>query len=62
MSRNVRSGMSLADWLVVSVMVHYVIIGILYAWQQSQPLLLGLYGSYAVANVFLILLAQSARR
>lgn len=48
--------MSLADWLVVSVALHYVAIGILYA-MQGQPLLLGLYCSYAVANGFLIALA-----
>lgn len=54
--------MSLADYLVVSVMVHYVVIGVLYAYQQSQPLFLGLYGAYAVANVFLILLAQLPNR
>lgn len=51
--------MSLADWLVVSVTVHYVLIGVLYASQQGQPLLLGLYGSYALANVFLILIARA---
>lgn len=54
--------MSLADWLVVSVTLHYVAIGILYAAQQKQPLLLGLYMAYATANVFLILLAQSVSR
>lgn len=53
--------MSLADWLVVSVTAHYVVIGALYAWQQGQPLLFGLYGCYAAANCFLILLAQRAR-
>ena len=54
--------MSLADWLVVSVTFHYVLIGILYAVQQGQPLMLGLYGSYALANCFLILIAQALRR
>jgi hypothetical protein len=54
--------MSLADWLVVSVTVHYVLIGFLYAYQQNQPLLLGLYGCYAGANVFLILMAQKVAR
>lgn len=52
--------MSLADWLVVSVMLHYIAIGVLYYVQQGQLLLLGLYGCYAAANVFLILLAQKA--
>jgi hypothetical protein len=52
---------SLADWLVVSVTIHYVLIGILYAIQQGQPLLLGLYGMYAGANVFLILIAQKVQ-
>jgi len=55
-------GLSLADWLVVSVMAHYIVIGILYASQQNQPLLLGLYGCYAAANVFLILIAQAVAR
>lgn len=50
--------MSLADWLVVSVTLHYLVIGALYAWQQGQPLLFGLYACYSCANVFLILLAQ----
>jgi len=51
--------LSLADWLVVSVTFHYVLIGALYWQQQGQPLMLGLYGSYALANVFLILIAQA---
>ena len=54
--------MSLADWLVVSVTFHYVLIGALYAVQQGQPLMLGLYGCYAAANGFLILIAQAMRR
>lgn len=54
--------MSLADWLVASVTVHYVVIGAMYAWQQGQPLLFGLYTAYATANVFLILLAQKVGR
>lgn len=54
--------MSLADWLVVSVTFHYVLIGVLYWQQQGQPLMLGLYGAYALANVFLILIAQALRR
>ncbi len=54
--------MSLADWLVVSVMVHYVLIGILLAIQDRTPLMLGLYWSYAAANVFLILIGQALRR
>jgi hypothetical protein len=53
--------MSLADWLVVSVMGHYVLIGWLYFQDQRSALLLGLYWSYAAANVFLILLAQKER-
>jgi hypothetical protein len=51
--------MTLADWLVVSVTAHYVVIGWLYAVQNGQPLFLGLYGMYAGANVFLILIAQA---
>jgi hypothetical protein len=54
--------MTLADWLVVSVTVHYVLIGILYAVQQGQPLMLGLYGMYAGANAFLILISQALAR
>ncbi len=54
--------MSLADWLVVSVTAHYVLIGILYAIQDKTPLMLGLYGAYALANIFLILIAQAVRR
>jgi hypothetical protein len=38
--------MTLADWLVVSVTAHYVVIGWLYCVQNGQPLFLGLYGSY----------------
>jgi hypothetical protein len=54
--------MTLADWLVVSVTVHYVVIGWLYYVQNGQPLFLGLYGSYALANVFLILISQALAR
>lgn len=54
--------MSLADWLVVSVMVHYGVIGWLYYAQSGSPLFLGLYWCYSGANVFLILLAQQAAR
>lgn len=43
-------------------MLHYIAIGILYAVQQGQILLLGLYGCYAAVNVFLILLAQRVGR
>jgi hypothetical protein len=53
--------MTLADWLVVSVMAHYVLIGWLYYQAQGSLLLLGLYWCYAGANVFLILLAQKER-
>lgn len=52
--------MSLPDWLVVSVMLHYIVIGILYAPQSY--LLLGLYWCYAAANIFLILMAQRIGR
>ncbi len=54
--------MSLADWLVVSVTCHYILIGILYAIQQRQPLLFGLYCCYGAANVFLILLSLKLAR
>ncbi len=53
--------MSIADWLVVSVTAHYLLIGILYAREQG-PLLFGLYAFYACANVCLILIAQALRR
>ena len=54
--------MSFADWLVVSVLLHYVVIGGLYAHQQHSALFLGLYWSYALANVFLILIAMQAAK
>jgi hypothetical protein len=54
--------MSIADWLVASVTAHYLVIGILYAVQQRQPLLFGLYAAYATANVFLILLSMKLAR
>ena len=46
--------MSLADWLVVSVTFHYVLIGVLYWQQQGSWLLFGLYSAYGLANCFLI--------
>ncbi len=54
--------MSLADWLVVSVMAHYLAIGALYWREQGSWLLFGLYSSYSLANTFLILIAQAVRR
>lgn len=56
------SVMSAADWLVASVMCHYVVIGWLYMRAQNEPLFLGLYWCYAGANIFLILLAQKMAR
>ena len=53
--------LSLADWLVVSVLIHYVIIGVLYWQQQGSVLFLGLYLCYACANVFLIAIAMVHR-
>jgi hypothetical protein len=53
---------SLADWLVVSVMVHYVAIGLLYFHQQGSWMLLGLYTCYSGANAFLIALAVQAAK
>ena len=53
--------LSLADWLVVSVLIHYVIIGVLYWQQQGSVLCLGLYLCYACANVFLIAIAMVHR-
>jgi hypothetical protein len=50
---------TLADWLVVSVTLHYVAIGVIYAREQHSWLFLGLYWSYALANVFLICIAQT---
>jgi len=50
--------MTWADWIVVSVTLHYLAAGAVY-WLQGQPLMTGLYGFYAGANVFLILLAQA---
>jgi hypothetical protein len=54
--------MSIPDWLVVSVTLHYLVIGILYARAQGSLLFLGLYFCYAAANVFLILIAMQAAR
>ncbi len=54
--------MSLADWLIALVAVIYLLIGILFAILHNQPLFLGLYGMYAAANVFLILIGQALRR
>jgi hypothetical protein len=54
------SRLSLADWLVVSVTLHYIVIGVLYYAQQKQPLFLGLYAAYATANLFLIAIAVKA--
>lgn len=49
--------MSIPDYLVISVTLHYLVIGILYARAQGSALFLGLYFCYAAANVFLILIA-----
>ncbi len=54
--------MSLADWLIALVAVIYLVIGCLFAVQHHEPLFLGLYGFYAGANVFLILIGQALRR
>ena len=54
--------MNFADWLVVSVMAHYLAAGLYYWISKGQPLLFGLYFCYASANVFLILMAMKMSR
>lgn len=53
--------MTWADWLIVSVTLHYVVAAVIYLW-AGQIWLAWTYAAYGLANVGLIGLSMAVQR